>query len=245
MTKVGICQCCKEERELIKAHIVPRCFYLDYKEVGGYKSVDFSNGKWKQQQCGVYDNEILCSTCDNEILGKLDNEARKILFEEFKKYPEKSSNTGIIYHLKTGDFNYDLLRKFFISIIWRASISNLNDFKYVDLGKYEKIALQNIKGERFDDNLFKCLVFKSPENKQFNRVVYIEHARLFNANIYNIVMASYSITIFINCSGMPLSEKKFFEQLFITKDKLLIMESEKIYNDKVTYLFKMSKNLRK
>ena len=43
------------------------------------------------------------------------------------------------------DFDYTLFRKFFISVLWRASISQLEEYSNIDLGPYENIALNILK----------------------------------------------------------------------------------------------------
>ena len=48
----GVCKFCGGEKELIKAHIIPRNFYINYKQ-DKYRSVDLNTGKWEQRQCGA------------------------------------------------------------------------------------------------------------------------------------------------------------------------------------------------
>ena len=71
MTLKNTCKFCGQEKKLIKAHIIPKNFYLDYKKEQ-YMSVDSLSGKFKIQQNGAYDKNILCSDCDGKILGKFD-----------------------------------------------------------------------------------------------------------------------------------------------------------------------------
>lgn len=55
-----------------------------------------------------------------------------------------------------------LFRKFFISVLWRASISKAEDFSNINLGPYEDIALKILESDIEKDNLFKILIFKFP-----------------------------------------------------------------------------------
>lgn len=54
------------------------------------------------------------------------------------KFKVKMFNDNAIYYLTSKDYNYEYLRKFFISILWRASISSLPDFRDIQLGQYEQ-----------------------------------------------------------------------------------------------------------
>ena len=61
------CKFCGQEKKLIKAHIIPRKFYLDYKSEK-YVGVNSQTGEFVLQQCGSYDKNILCEDCDSKIL---------------------------------------------------------------------------------------------------------------------------------------------------------------------------------
>ena len=70
-----LCKLCKQERKLIKAHIVPKFLYEKMKdEKNRFNSVsfnigDFENHKVKITQMEDYDPNILCLDCDNRIFG--------------------------------------------------------------------------------------------------------------------------------------------------------------------------------
>ncbi len=236
----GVCRFCGEEKELIKAHIIPRNFYINYKQ-DKYRSVDLNTGKWEQKQCGVYDKNILCSDCDNGTFKKFDDEGYRILLQEYKNHIIKKCNNSILYCFKENDFNYLLLRNFFISIIWRASVSSIEDFKSVDLGKYEEYARQILLGNLDDEKLFNVIIFKSPNNKKFNKIVSIQKGRFYSATTYTIFMASFNIVVIINSSGLPLTVKNKFNQLFLSEKELYILETEEIYEDKMQYFYKIIK----
>lgn len=236
----GVCKFCGGEKELIKAHIIPRNFYINYKQ-DKYRSVDLNTGKWEQRQCGAYDKNILCSDCDNGVFKKFDDEGYRILLQECKNHTEKNYNNSILYHFKKNDFNYLLLRKFFISILWRASISNIEEFKFVNLGKYEELAKQILLGNSNNENLFNVIIFKSPNNKKFNKIVSIQKGRFYSATTYTIFMASFNIVVIINASGLPLTVKNIFNQLFLSENELYILETEEIYEDKMQYFYKIIK----
>ena len=84
-SKIELCKFCGQEKQLIKAHIIPKKFYLGLKE-DRFLLMNSREGTCKFQQMGGYDSNILCSDCDNHILGEFDKEGYKVLFSDFSKY---------------------------------------------------------------------------------------------------------------------------------------------------------------
>ena len=81
------CQLCREEKKLIKAHIIPEFMYQDSYEDGKmleFMGVDLNEAdesKAIYRYKGIYDTSILCDDCDNGILNKeLDDYASRILY---------------------------------------------------------------------------------------------------------------------------------------------------------------------
>ncbi len=101
--------------------------------------IDFTNKKESFPPTGIYEGNILCSNCDNKILGSYETYAAKELF--------KPTMHGFIEALKNkvSDFDgnetsvtmsrieYKKAKLFFLSILWRASISSHRFFKFVNL----------------------------------------------------------------------------------------------------------------
>lgn len=69
----NVCRFCEQEKKLIKAHIIPKKFYLGIKD-DRYLCINSKKGKYTIQQQGGYDSNILCGDCDNHILGDFDKE---------------------------------------------------------------------------------------------------------------------------------------------------------------------------
>ena len=83
---IPLCQLCREEKKLIKAHMIPEFMYQDSYEDGkmleflGIDLKDADEGKVKYRRKGIYDNSILCKDCDNGILNVFDNYAARVLY---------------------------------------------------------------------------------------------------------------------------------------------------------------------
>ncbi len=202
MKQRSICKFCGQEKKLIKAHIIPRSFYLDYKH-GQYTSVDSISGKFKIQQSGAYDKNILCADCDGKIIGEFDKEGSRILLKEVPRTAIYNNYDKAIYYLAPEHYNHKYLRNFFISILWRASISNLREFDIVHLGEYEDKALKILKGKEEYKNLFKTYIYKYPNGKDYNHFTFIGKSKVANHNAYVINMAGYFIQIILNGKNHP------------------------------------------
>ncbi len=121
MGNKGKCKFCGEEKNLIKAHIIPRNFYVG-RRTEKYRSVDTQTGKWTHCQSGIYDKSILCSNCDGKILKLFDDEAYRVLLNSEYVHPIQENLSSKLFEFRANQFNYKLLRKFFISVLWRASV---------------------------------------------------------------------------------------------------------------------------
>ena len=241
MGNKGKCKFCGEEKDLIKAHIIPRNFYIGRK-TEKYISVDAQTGKWTHCQSGIYDKSILCSDCDGKFLKLFDDEAYKVLLNSEYLIPIKATSTSKLFALESNQFNYKLLRKFFISVLWRASVSKLEDFQYISLGKYENIALEILKDINEYDNLFKILVLKSPDKSKYSGIVYIKHGRFYGIHVYRIVLGKFEIVVLPNCSNLTSNIYNLYDKFFMSKEKLYILEDKKIYQEKIKKLLLYAKN---
>lgn len=132
---MGICKLCQKEKVLIEAHIVPKWAYKYlYPEIpDGDNRALILVGKDKKplrRPIGPYDPDILCEECDG-FLGKYDQYAKGILLDSpFEERGEEA------YLIKNVDF--DKLRVFLISVLWRAGISNRTEYEKFSIGPYEE-----------------------------------------------------------------------------------------------------------
>lgn len=137
------CKLCLKEEKLIKrSHIIPDFMYQDIFDEK-HRMVRF-DPKVLSTKTSVpnseYEGFILCKRCDNEIIGKLEDYASKVLFggkinvslENFIK-PDGLEFTQI------KGLDYTKFKLFLLSLLWRASISSRPFFKQVDLGVYEEV----------------------------------------------------------------------------------------------------------
>lgn len=225
---IGICKYCGKEKELIKAHIIPKSFYQLDKN-NKYIGADVDGEVFsKDVQNGIKDSNILCKECDN-LLGEYDKYAKEILFD---KLPKHKKFENLEYHLLSipeNDFDYKRLRKFFISLVWRASISNNKYTESINLGKYENIALKILKGEVADNsNLFHPIIFRRLIS---NKSIYKFHPIIITSSKYNhqwtsdFVFPDYHIKIITNIKD--IKDDIFLKNIPINQGDLCVIETDK------------------
>lgn len=237
------CQYCGQEKELCQAHIVPRSFYHKYKAIK-YLSINSKTGKAKQKQSGIWDDTILCSTCDN-ILGKYDTEAFNILLSDLSSHNILYSNEDWkLYLVDNNSYDYNKLRYFFISMLWRASISSTPEFKQINLGPYEEIALKILKNEIPDDEeLFKVVVFKEQPNKAFCDVHFCVPFKIATKIAYRFFYSGYTFEIIPSLKNARWDSVPADERLYFNKNQLPIFELPEVYETKISYINKMKEKM--
>lgn len=77
---------------------------------------------------------MLCENCDNKILSAYENYARRVLHGGESIQTAVDGNDFRIWGL-----DYTRLRLFFISLLWRMSVSTLPYFRGVSLGPHEEV----------------------------------------------------------------------------------------------------------
>lgn len=140
-----ICRFCGEQKKLIKAHVIPEGFFRRMRD-GQNPPQLLTNmeGEYpKRAPIGVYDSGILCEVCE-PIFGAWDAYAQQFMAEEPAGGQPLYVGSQLVGY-KVQSYDYRCLKLFFMSLIWRASVSQQAFFKRVSLGPYEDVALNLIK----------------------------------------------------------------------------------------------------
>ncbi|MEI6730351.1 MAG: hypothetical protein WCL30_03745, partial [Pseudomonadota bacterium] len=173
-----------------------------------------------------YDQSILCQECDGKI-GIFDQYAKEFLIN---KVPNHKLETKPCYEIPQKDINYSKLKKFFISLIWRASISNGGSVNIVSLGDYySELALSYLKGDcELQDNMFAILIFKDSPNLKHHEAITFVKIRLARKIAYAIHFSGYQITIIPNAVDMiwDKGNNSPIELFFKRDNDLIILESD-------------------
>jgi hypothetical protein len=119
--------------DLIEAHIIPKSFgRLIRSPVGANVTVTMDRASQKNP-LGVFDSRILCAICDGHINNHYDQPA----FDFFKQFRLRLGDVNMRRTRFTRrGVNCDMLCGFFLSVLWRASISTRPECS-LTLGPYE------------------------------------------------------------------------------------------------------------
>lgn len=136
--KKDFCKLCNNKRDLCKSHIIPEFLYTPIYEINhSYHRYSSDTPFPKKARQGLYDR-LFCLPCE-KILKEFEDYVKNIWFNSDINSKQKEFVSII------KDINYTLLKLFQLSIIWRASISNLEEFSSISLGqKHENIIRQRI-----------------------------------------------------------------------------------------------------
>jgi hypothetical protein len=127
----------------VKAHIIPKAFYGLYDEAGKFREggtvVTLQEGKYRETRRfeGVYDPEMLIKEGEDHFFD-CDTYAAEFFRNDFdsKAWKPHSSNPDVLT-LATGQFDSNLIRKFCMSVLWRAHTTKQHFFSNVDIGEHE------------------------------------------------------------------------------------------------------------
>lgn len=132
------CQYCGENKQLIKAHIIPASFFKPLRSDNGdvtYLMTVMQGEFPKKSQTGVYDKTILCRVCEDQF-AQWDEYGFKTLVDGAKQlkplYDQKKLLAFILPQV-----DIDQLNRFLLSVLWRASVSSQDFYKQVNLGAYQ------------------------------------------------------------------------------------------------------------
>jgi len=153
------CKLCEKEKKLIKAHAIPEAFFRELMDDWrAPKLMTNVKGEYtKKAPIGVYDTGILCTDCE-KIFGDWDNYGVRTLLKEKEKFKEIHNGREVVA-LYLNSFNYKLLKLFFVSALWRASVSSQPFYSKVKLGSYENKAREMIlKGNPAPEDVFSVVL---------------------------------------------------------------------------------------
>lgn len=163
-----VCRLCHKPNKFARSHIISRSFFLKIR--GQYKHAVEVNLDAKRmavfRQAGNYDQQILCLECESKF-NALDTYGYQVLGKTDVRWPILSQrNVGTVEAYRVVGCDTDKLRKFLLSVLWRASVSSLNFYSYVRLGSaFEDEAI----GKVFSPNVlpwdqFTMLISKFDDN---------------------------------------------------------------------------------
>lgn len=154
-----ICKFCEENIEkYIDCHIIPKAFFVFSQKMsakigwsGNMLMITNTKGEQpkKRVRIGWYDPQLVCEKCERRF-GKYDDYAIQLLLKNESKHKSVIENSRIIAWV-IENFDFKLLKLFFISILWRSSASSLPQFNKIslnhDLQRAKELILSDDEGK--------------------------------------------------------------------------------------------------
>ena len=144
-----ICGLCgSDEIKLAKSHIIPRGFFKKIPSKCQADTFGLDGTKGRKLQNAIYDSQILCRSCESNIMSPLDDYGIKIFRDKFFSYevsiPERPYDKLIVFE----DIENAKVRGFLASVLWRISVSEQLEIKNNSIGlAYEKRIAQDLLKE--------------------------------------------------------------------------------------------------
>jgi hypothetical protein len=208
-----ICHYCNQEKgKLCKAHIIPESFYrfmYPNGKVEGHSLFQLNRrtNYVYRNRVGVYDDTILCSTCDG-LIGKLDKHGADIFLDST---PTRILQKGADELWEFENADYTTLKLFILSMLWRASISHRNEFDEVYLPEkfsipLREMILNNNSGGLNDFSVVISQYHYIRETNNFEKLILLpKRFRLSGINYYSLLLPK-GFQLFIKVDSRPQPE---------------------------------------
>jgi hypothetical protein len=135
------CRLCNNASKLVKAHIIPESFFrvLRIDDKAPLIISDVADHFPARSPIGVYDEEILCETCEPKF-DRFDDYGTEVLLKRKEQLfqPVPSGDKTIAF--QADGIDQKLLLQFLVAVLWRASVSTQPFYKRVNLGAFEDVA---------------------------------------------------------------------------------------------------------
>jgi len=204
------CQGCELDKKLIKAHAIPESFFVKMRnEHGAPKLMTDVKGIYpKKAYVGVYDNQILCRNCEDRFQS-VDDYGQQILLQQESNH-EQLMVSNKVYGYRVKNVDYKKLKLFFISVLWRASLSNQSFYAKVNLGPYQKKAKDLIWNNNTGEQSEFAFVVAKFTDSSIGKTMLDPHPDCWDGvNYYRFYMYGYVVYIKVDKQKSPEMFKKF------------------------------------
>lgn len=199
-----ICKGCGENKSLIKAHAIPEAFFRGLRDgKDPPRLLTDTAGKYpKKAPIGVYDKTILCRDCEDKFQ-VVDDYAQNILLRKECDHIELKRGQKVVGY-RVDDVDYRLLKQFFISVLWRASVSSQEFYSKVSLGPYESDLKELIwRNKCGDKNQFSFVVSKFTDTTVGRTILDPHRERWRGVNYYRLYLYGYVVYIKVDKQASP------------------------------------------
>jgi hypothetical protein len=132
------CRICAATSGFVKSHVIPEAFFREIRD-GQVAPLLVAGAKGelpKKAPIGVYDQTILCAACEGKFL-HWDTYGVEVLVSRFDSYFSPLVEKGTTVAYESSRVDKLKLLDFLVSVLWRASVSNQNFYRTVNLGPHQ------------------------------------------------------------------------------------------------------------
>lgn len=195
------CRLCLQEAPLCKSHVIPEfCFKPFYDNSHHFIEVtDVKKGKVRKGQKGYWER-LLCKDCE-ALISRYERYARRLFADPLP--PIVPGTQRVRQH---PNLTYRDLKLFFLSVLWRCSVSTNSFFKHVSLGPHdEKIRLMLLTRDAGFANLYSVMIFALHfDGKRLpDFMVEPTPTRFEGRKCYRFVLSGFVILIFVSSHDAP------------------------------------------
>ena len=221
------CQLCLQPAELVDSHIISEFMYKRmYDQKHRFFALSANPDTHDQLIQKGLREKLLCTRCDNGILGKYENYARRVL------YGGEAITTQVMGNdLRLTGLDYAKLRLFFLSLVWRMSISAHPVFAKVSLGPHgEMIRRMLFEGHPGNPHEYGVLwIAPLFQGQQIgNWTMPPDKVRSKGRSVYRCLIDGLLYCYFVGKSKLP----ELLTDRFLQKDGSWVIRREKIENVK-------------
>jgi hypothetical protein len=213
----------------VDAHIIPKSFYaIDPYEKLPTRLFTNANGQYtKRSPQGIYDRTIV--TEDGErIFSALDDYAAQLLIcgeDEF----ESLHHIGELVAYQVAKYDYVKLKLFFLSVLWRASVSSHHFFRKVNLGPHEfGIREALLSGDPHDTDWFAVTLARWSDHKDGIGMMDPFRERYEGINYYRLYLGNYVVY----CKVDQRLPGEAFRSIQLTPERPLIVIARELKKSK-------------
>lgn len=163
------CALCLKSKKLLDSHIIPEfCYKLMYDSLHRATELTIEPFKKEFVQKGWREN-LLCEDCEG-VINKYETYFSNTWYQQ-KKLPDKIEHDTIILH----DLDYANFKLFHLSVLWRASISTIDQFKNINIiqrhqERLRQMILSSTPGSE-DRYSFFAVVLTDKDNNVFHEAI--------------------------------------------------------------------------
>ena len=220
------CRLCLQDKMLIKAHVIPEGFFrlLRHENIAPEMYSNTPGSFPRRMQVGTYDSTILCSQCDGKM-APWDDYGQQVLIRRFSD-AVKISLQGKTVAWRIEKFDYRRLKLFFISVLWRASVSKRTFYKRISLGPFEDRLRAMILNEDPGDSQEFAVVLARFEDVEITAMLDPHPEKYDGISFCRFYLSGFVVYIKVDKRPTP----SFLTNLHLQEDRPLIVLARSLQN---------------